>query len=227
VSLLPQWQGARATTVMLPASARCTSLSWDSSGNLWAAAGSGIYLLRGASGAGLVRPAVLTVVCPACSGDISSLRVAPDGVRVALIERSGAMAKVMVAAVSKGQNFTYLGQTSQMLQVGSDVTDPLRLTWLDPDHLLVLGRPGGSASRPGGTALYEVPLNGTASTDIPVPGGVTWVAASWPRAAQLPRVVVATARTSRQPALIWAATAGLLNRGWSHVAQGGTPVFSG
>jgi len=234
ISLLPQWHGARQTTVTLPASSRCTALSWDDAGNLWAAAGSGIYLVHGAASGGLERPAIVSVVCPACSGAITSLRVAPDGVRVALIERSGAMAKVLVAAVSKGQTFTYLGQTSQMLQVGSDISDPRQLAWLDPDHLLVLGRSGGTTGQPAtgqvspaaSQALFEVSLNGSGSIEVATPRRVTAIAASWPAVGKLPQVAVATAGTAGKPSWVWTSTGGL-NHGWSHVAQGITPVFPG
>jgi Lipoprotein LpqB beta-propeller domain len=107
------------------------------------------------------------------------------------------------------------------VKVGSDITDPTAVTWLDPDHLLVLGQVGPRSE------LFEVPLNGGSSTEIAVPHGVTSVAANWPSAAELPRVVVAVPGEGNDPGRIWISKAGLLNRGWSPVAKGGTPVFPG
>ena len=67
----------------------------------------------------------------------------------------------------------------------------MALTWLDPDHLLVLGRTGS-----GRTQLYEVPLNGGQSTPIATPRGVTSVTASWPGKQRQPFIAVAIAPTS-------------------------------
>jgi hypothetical protein len=223
VYLIPQWKGTRVITERLPSA--CTALSWDMNGNLWVAAGRSGYELVAAGRGSPVAPKLVAVYCPTLQdlphpATITSLRVAPDGVRVAMVVRyHSGVTSVLAGAISK-TDFTYFGQ-AEMVQVGSDITDPTAVTWLDPDHLLVLGQAGGRSE------LFEVPLNGGSSTEVSVPRGVTSIAANWPSSAELPRVVVAVAGTNDQAGSIWTSKAGLLNRGWSPMARGSTPVFPG
>ena len=229
ISLVPLWQVSRALTERLPA--RCTSLSWYENRNLWVAAGNTAYLMPGAGFGSTTPPKQITVVCPVLQAlpepaMITSLRVAPDGVRVAMIVRyhNGTKA-VLVAAASKNASYTYLAQTEVMARVGSDIADPMALTWLDPDHLLVLAK-SGSASQ-----IFESPLNGGTSTEIAAPGGVpsiASIASNWPTADGIPRLVVAVPGSGGRAPAIYSADAGLLNRGWSQLPlSGSTPVFPG
>src|SRR5260370_14358122 len=78
--------------------ARITALSWDSSGGLWVSGEAGRrarvwWLDRGA------RPVVVNV--PDNIGPISVLRVAPDGVRVAMVAGSGAHTGLCLAAIQR------------------------------------------------------------------------------------------------------------------------------
>jgi hypothetical protein len=232
VYLMPQSHSGQ----VIPASlqAPCMSLSWDELGNLWVATKMQVYEIPGVGGEPSARPPVTLVLDPQLGkASIQSLRVAPDGVRVAMIIRSGAISKIRIAAISKsrGQG-TYIAQTSSVLRVGTDIADPIGLSWLDPDHLLVLGRTGS-----GRTQLYEVPLNGGQSTPIATPSGVTSVTASWPGKQRQPFIAVAIAPTATSPAEIQTSISGWPSPDWQQVAKGPTglqdpayiftPVFPG
>jgi Lipoprotein LpqB beta-propeller domain/Sporulation and spore germination len=217
VYLMPQSRAGEVVTRRLPAG-ECTSLSWDIFGNLWVAATKGVYELTALPAASLI-----TIQIPPLppTPNVQSVRVAPDGVRVAMIVRYGASQRVLIAAVSKNPNFTYLAQTQQMLRVGSDIPNPVALTWLDPDHLLVLDRSAGKSE------IYQVPLSSGTSTEIATPRGVTWMAANWPYGKAYPQVVVSIAPTRTTPGQIEISKTNPLNPDWQPVTKGITPVFPG
>ena len=217
VYLIPQSRSsADVTSRRLPSA--CTALSWDVHGNLWVAAGTQIFEMAGATSPTPGKPALVIVQVPK---SFRALRIAPDGVRAALIVRSASSTNIEVAAISKTRDFTYLAATSQMVRVGSDIAHPIALSWLDPDHLLVLDQAG-----PARTVLYVVPLNGAKSTEIPTPPGrVTAVTAGGQGQGQL--VVVAIAPTATSPGRVELSRAKLPATDWQPLADGITPVFPG
>jgi Lipoprotein LpqB beta-propeller domain/Sporulation and spore germination len=135
-----------------------TSLSWDGHGDLWIAAGGGVWVLPARATTALAVPAN---VPPAAA--VTDLRVAPDGVRAAMIVGSTdgkSRPQIEVAAVTRDGSSASMGES---LTLGSSIADPTALTWYGEDDLIVLaGNPG---------LLYEVPLNGDQPTQIPVTGG--------------------------------------------------------
>ncbi|MHB1433894.1 MAG: LpqB family beta-propeller domain-containing protein [Streptosporangiaceae bacterium] len=177
------WMTRVAKPLVQALPATCTSLSWDRSGDLWIAAGPQVYLLPFSAATGLVSPQITTVINPALTGGardtLSSLQVAPDGVRVAMIVRTSKGSRVIMAAISHGPKSSpvYLAQSSQMVTVGSSITSarPISLTWWDADHLLVLFQPLSGDAQP---QLYEVPLNGGPSHQVSTPRGAVSVAAA-------------------------------------------------
>jgi len=225
IYLMPQGHAGRVISAKLQAP--CRSLSWDEQGNLWVATKMQVYEIRGAASDPPAHPSVTGVfTSQMLPGDtaIKSLEVAPDGIRVAMLMQSGASSKIRIAAISqnRGQG-SYIAQTDSVLRVGTDVADPIALTWLDPDHLLVLGRMSS-----GRTQLFVVPLNGGQSMPIATPVGATSVAASWPSGHTEPSVAVAIA----PPAGTLQGTIQLSNSGWPNpewrqVAKGNMPVFPG
>lgn len=226
--LMPQSRAGVAVKAHLPA--ECTSLSWDIRGNLWVTAGPDAYVIPGAAFGPPTRPALVTVQIPPLppKAVVQAVRVAPDGVRVAMIVRFGSSARILIAAVSRNGNpsFTYLAQAQQqpqqMLQVGSDIMNPGVVTWLDPDHLLVLDRP------PSGNAqLYEVPLGGGPSTRVATPSGAISLAANWPYGPGNPQLAVGIAAVGSAPGEIEIDKNGLLNPRWVPQVKGITPVFPG
>jgi hypothetical protein len=209
-------------TKRLPAT--CTSLSWDDRVNLWVTAKSHTLVLRAAGTVALAKTSLVGVqVLPWLQYPaITSLRVAPDGVRAAMIVGTRAAKRILVAAISRNASVTYVGQTQQTLRVGSDIPHPVALAWLDPDDLLALSR-----SSTGRTQMFEVPLNGGESTEVAIPRGVTSVAASWPGGQAQPHVVIGTAPTPTSPGSIEISKSGMLNPDWQPLAKGTTPVFPG
>ncbi len=226
--LMPQSRAGVAIKVRLPAA--CTSLSWDIRGNLWITANPDAYVIPGAAFGPPSRPALVTVQIPPLppKAVVQAMRVAPDGVRVAMIVRFGSGTRILIAAVSRNGNpsFTYLAQAQQqpqqMLRVGSDIMNPGVVTWLDPDHLLVLDRP------PSGKAqLYEVPLDGGPSTQVATPSGAISLAANWPYRSVNPQLAVGIAPVGTAPGQIEIDKNGLLNPRWVPQVKGVTPVFPG
>jgi hypothetical protein len=146
-----------------------TSISWDRRDELWVAGKVG-----GQSGVWVVSPgtaAVIQVNLPLGTGTVTALRVAPDGVRIAMIVNSAAGPRLLLGAIVRGD-----GQLSilQTVAVGADVSDPSALTWYDADHLLVVAQ---SSAGPG---LDEVPVDGDHSTAMGVQPGMVSVTAAGP-----------------------------------------------
>jgi Lipoprotein LpqB beta-propeller domain/Sporulation and spore germination len=135
----------------------CTSLSWDDGGNLWATAGSRIWVLQPGD-----APIQVSLPWPAGlqhlpDKRVLALRIAPDGVRAALLVETGAptghslVKRLLLAAVAQGPDILTLGQT---VPVGTDLTDPVAVSWYSPYGLVAVA----------GSELYQVPLTGGVST---------------------------------------------------------------
>lgn len=193
----------------------CAALSFDSQGNLWVAAGPHVWFLPEAGGAAVP---VNTPGVPA-SDTIAALRVAPDDVRVAMIVRGkSGPAKVQVGAISPNNTGAQvginIGQLTYPLQtVGTGVADPTALSWYDADYLLVLSGSGGGQ-------LYEVPLNGGASSPVATPLGAVSVTSAGSEAGSGGPVLVGTATGKIM-------TSPGLNELWQQVAEGTAPVYPG
>ena len=135
-----------------------TSVSWDAQGDLWIAAGGQVWMLP----PGATTPVPVAVnVAPGAT--VADLRVAPDGVRAAMIIGSAdgkSRTQVQVAAITRSNSSA---STGEALFLGSSIADPRALAWYGEDNLIVLaGNPG---------QLYDVPLNGGQPTPITVAGG--------------------------------------------------------
>jgi hypothetical protein len=200
--------------------APCSSLSWDNQGDLWATTGTLVEVLTetttGLKITGKFTPVPVPPLQGADTSDtFTSLEFAPDGVRVAMIVRSKVGASVYVAAISRSKKLgVYLAQSSQLLRVGPDLTDPVALSWWDPDHLLVLDHHGA------GSQLYKVPLDGGTSTPVPTPRGAVSVTANGTTAA------IGTARQS-DPAQVSVKTTLNLSGIWEQLANGSAPAYPG
>jgi Lipoprotein LpqB beta-propeller domain/Sporulation and spore germination len=133
----------------------CTSLSWDGNGNVWAAAGRKIWVLALNSEQ---QWQVVPVALPAGltpSGQpapqILAVRIAPDGVRAALLIRSGGSNSLALATVTDDQD----GSQDQVslgraVAAGTGLNDPKAMSWFSLYDLIVLDRFG----------VAEVPLSG-------------------------------------------------------------------
>ncbi len=126
---------------------RSTSLSWDRHGDLWAATSRGIWL-RPPGG----KPPIAVDVGLHGSERVTALRVAPDGVRVAMIVHTGATSELQIGAITRGSSAASIGQ---LIPLGPGITAPAALSWYDPDNLIVLVHPRTADAR-----LERVPVNG-------------------------------------------------------------------
>jgi Lipoprotein LpqB beta-propeller domain/Sporulation and spore germination len=144
-----------------PTSGTCTSVSWDEQGDLWIAAGE-VWILPPGANSG----PVVTMDGGAPGDEVTQFRVAPDGVRAAMIVHGMVNGKpviqVQVAAITHSGTSASVGQP---VTIGSAVPDPEALSWYGTDDVIVLGR---SSSGP---QLYEVPLNGGQPIPIATPDG--------------------------------------------------------
>jgi hypothetical protein len=128
---------------------RITSLSWDRSGDLWVAAGNGVWLRR----PGGKAPVAVDVGQLRAGDRVTALRIAPDGVRIAVIVRGKSGSQVKIGAVVRG---AATASIVQLVPIGAGISDPVALSWYDADDLMVLATTGSA----GGQQLERVPVNG-------------------------------------------------------------------
>src|SRR5262249_60360795 len=105
-------------------------VGWGSAGALWGVGKKGHRQGVGGVWGGQGPP--LPVQLPPNLGPVTSLRVAPDGVRVAMIAGRGAH---LVLAAAMFSNGFYLSETAPL---GSALPPASALTWYGEDHLLVI-----------------------------------------------------------------------------------------
>jgi hypothetical protein len=168
-----------------------TSLSWDPADDLWATTGDQIVMLSGAVSpsqqAG--KPIGVSVVNSDGTtqnvGPFTALRVAPDGVRVAIIVGGNDLdfgAFAPLDNVRPGQAAVQIVLSQFYVSVPSATFTSL--TWYGPDNVIALRDPGPE--------LTEYPVNGGSSTSIPAQPQMSWITASLgnPLIASLPRGVM-------------------------------------
>ena len=157
-SLATSRDGKRQTLGQLhaqPTGISFTSLSWDNLGDLWVTGRmhrkQGVWVLPGGQ-----APAV-PVPPPPGADQVTALRVAPDGNRVAMIVRAGKSVQLELAAIRHDSNGFQLTSTTQL---GPSLPPLTSLTWFGEDHLLVVTGSGSSSQ------LWEVPVNGNNPTSL-------------------------------------------------------------
>ena len=156
-----------------------TSLSWATgpADDLWATTGDQIVMLSGAASpsqqAG--KPIAVSVVNSDGTtqnvGPFTALRVAPDGVRVAIIVGGndldfGAFAPLDNTRPGQAAVQIVLSQFYVSVQSAAFTS----LTWYGPDNVIALRDPGPE--------LTEYPVNGGSSTSIPAQPRMSWITAS-------------------------------------------------
>jgi hypothetical protein len=165
-----------------------TSLSWDPVDDLWATTGDQIVMISGAASpsqqAG--KPVAVSVVNSDGTtqnvGPFTALRVAPDGVRVAIIVGGNDLdfgAFVPLDNVRPGRAAVQIVLSQFYVSVPSATFTSV--TWYGPDNVIALRDPGPE--------LTEYPVNGGSSTSIPAQPHMSWITASLgnPLIASLPR----------------------------------------
>jgi Lipoprotein LpqB beta-propeller domain len=152
-----------------------TSLSWDRYDNLCVAGTSGgkprVWMLAASGG----KP--VSVGLPAHVRSVTALRVALDGVRVAMIASvvtsngTPPQTEVLLGAIVETNSQVTLSSAGQ---IGADLAAPSALTWYDADHLLVVNE---AASGP---QLEVVPVDGDRSSYQSIEPGMASIAAAGP-----------------------------------------------
>jgi Lipoprotein LpqB beta-propeller domain/Sporulation and spore germination len=197
-----------------------TTMSWDPADNLWATTGDQIVMLHGAADPGqpLGQGVPVSVVactadvCSPVSGPYTSLRVAPDGVRVALIIGVIGETELNFGAIVS-QEGARAGQAIMKIVLSPFyVTAPAAntfsaVTWYGPDNVIALGGPG--------SALTEYPVDGGSSTAITAEPRTQSITASW-----------GSALIAGLPKGIMAADASLTGS-WMAAESGVSPVYPG
>jgi hypothetical protein len=206
----PGGQGAYKNYPLAGSDAACSSLSYDSNGNLWAAAGSGVWVLPpGRSPVSVDLSAMSSAI--QLGDQILALQMAPDGVRAALLVTSPAGGnQLLLAAVQVRGGSAAFGPPVTVGTAG--LTDPIAISWYDAYHLAVLTTEG----------IYEVPLT-TGAGQQPAPQLLT----------PLPTGVEALTLTTDGTELVVGTSQGgvyaepVSSPGWTLVANGADPVYPG
>jgi hypothetical protein len=143
-----------------------SALSWDSAGDLWVAGrvhGSpGVWVIPAAKGA------AVQVTLPFGVGPVTALRVAPDGVRVALIVGTGAATHMLLGAIA---HFGAAVSVIHIAPLAPGLVGLSALSWYDEDHVLAITQPAAS------TRLWEVPVNGAGPILMSAQPGMASIAA--------------------------------------------------
>jgi hypothetical protein len=195
-----------------------TSLSWDRNGYLWAVAGSYVYRLPALGGAPNGPPPPQAAVparatCGSSPGDVTALRVAPDGVRVAIVF-GGEQETLAFGSIVLEDAQPRSGQQPQS-QVSIDLSPFFvcgsnqafkAVSWYGVDDVIALGEPDDTVT--------SYPVNGGTPTEVPGPSGSTWITAAWNEG-----FIVSQATQ--------ASTAPTLSGGWSLLPGATSPAFPG
>lgn len=154
---------------------RLTPPSWDAQGGLWIAdrnpARPGLYLLE--EGAG--QP--LQVRTPGLEGRIQSVRVAADGVRIALVVENGDQRSLLVGRIERsGPDEAGSGEqpTVTVVELRSatpELEQVTAMSWAGDSRLVVVGR-----EHEGVEQMKYVEVDGS-TPDVPPPAALTGVKA--------------------------------------------------
>lgn len=154
---------------------RLTPPSWDAQGGLWVAdrnpARPGLYLLE--EGAG--RP--LQVRTPGLEGRIQAVRVAADGVRIALVVEKGDQRSLLIGRIERsGPDDAGSGEhpTVTVVELRSatpELEQVTAMSWAGDSRLVVVGREHGGVEQ-----MKYVEVDGS-TPDVPPPAALTGVKA--------------------------------------------------
>ena len=191
-----------------------TSLSWDSSDNLWIVNSMGVSVLTATPGKS-ASPSVSIYSssypnnsCGSNPDDVTALRVAPDGVRVAIVY-GGSQETLAFGAIARsgpGSGLLPLINLSPFFvcKASGAFTS---LSWYGTDDVVALGNSGNT--------VMDYPVNGGTATTMEGPQGVTTsitANATWG--------LVAAGRGT-------VSTAASLSSAWESLRSGLSPAFPG
>jgi hypothetical protein len=155
-----------------------TTISWDPGDNLWATTSDQVVMVRGDARPNDPQGQPVTVNVtdsegnPA-NGPFTALRVAPDGVRVAIIVGG---TDLNFGAI-EWQVGSHAGQVTMRIVfspfyvAATGTTTFGAVSWYGPDNVITFGEPG--------PVLTEYPVNGGSSQPIPPLSRIKSITASW------------------------------------------------
>lgn len=171
-----------------------TSMSWDTQDRLWATSAGGLFVLRGDVTARSPQAAAAPEAAEvsqsdglAVTGPITAVRVAPDGVRVALITQGASKALYFgaIAGQASPSQDQIVSRPAQTAPANPQITlSPFNVSggtagfssvsWYGADNVITLGAAAGAAGPP----LTEYAVTGASSTQIPTETGIQSVSSS-------------------------------------------------
>jgi hypothetical protein len=167
-----------------------SSVSFDVNDDLWVAGANGVVMFRGTSSRRPLSQQIAVDVnddgIDNASVPVVALRVAPDGVRVAVIAGTGSDNDLTFGAISGAQGPSPGIMLSQIQMTPQNAAAFTGVTWYGPDNVITLS-PGPVAT--------EYPVNGGTPTAISVDPAMKTISASWgsPLIAGLPPSGLGTA----------------------------------
>jgi Lipoprotein LpqB beta-propeller domain/Sporulation and spore germination len=187
------------------------SISWDANDDLWASVGDQLFLFRGSQGSkqALSQRAVVGVADLSSDAPFTALRVAPDGVRVAIVVGGDLL---RIGAISGGQGPSPQITLSQVqLKPLNGASMFTGLSWYGQDNVITLATPG--------PALTEYPVSGSSPSpvSIPVDSGIKSISAS------LGSPLIASLAKGRMVDQVGAS----LTNAWSPLGSGNVPTYPG
>ncbi|MEU9356285.1 LpqB family beta-propeller domain-containing protein [Streptomyces griseoloalbus] len=194
---------------------RLTTPSWDAQGGLWVAdrdpADPRLYLLE--EGAG--EP--LEVRTPGLDGRVRAVRVAADGVRIALVVEKGDRHSLLIGRIERTRpdGRTDERPTVTVLELRSatpELEQVTAMSWAGDSRLVVVGREHGGVEQ-----MKYVEVDGS-TPDVPSPAALTGVKA-------------VTASEDEQAPLVAYSVDGIVRlpsgAQWQKVTKGTAPVYPG
>ncbi|WP_346283844.1 LpqB family beta-propeller domain-containing protein [Streptomyces sp. SID6139] len=152
---------------------RLTTPSWDARGDLWVAdrdpQATGLYVVEH----GVAKAEKVTV--PSLPGRIKDVRVAADGVRIALVVEKDGKQSLQIGRIEREDRTGEAPSVVELRPAAPDLEQVSTMTWAGDSQLLVVGQEQGGVQQ-----MRYVQVDG-ATLDGPAPGalpGVKAIAAS-------------------------------------------------
>jgi hypothetical protein len=188
------------------------TMSWDVNDNLWTALGGQVFMYRVSRSLRQQTGQLIQVPVGVSNSygvknlnlPFSALRVAPDGVRVALVIDND---ELTFGAISGQDGPNPQIMISQVRLSPLNATEFSGLTWYGADNVITLAQPGPAAT--------EYPVSGGTPTPIPVEPGMKTITAS------LGQLLIAGVTDG---SIVADAS---LTGAWMTLGHGGTPTYPG
>jgi hypothetical protein len=168
------------------------AISWDPSDDLWASTGGQIVMFRGSARARQALGKMIPVKVQNLQNQIeppyTALKVAPDGVRVAIVQNGGILTYGAISGPQGPDPQIWLStvQEDPLTQPNPGDVSFTSLAWYGPDDVITLATPGPTVT--------EYPVSGGTPVSIPTDSAMQTIAASYrqPLIAGLPKEALAS-----------------------------------